>query len=276
MDSIKPQVSPQEALLQNSVERVKNNINNPKKLIEASKEFESLFVYFLLKNMRKTVMKSGLWSEGYGGEIMQGLFDQNISQKVAQHSSLGIAELVVNQLKSKQLLKNLPTLPVEKSPIPRKVSSIKNTYSYQEKDLLNKLKPFNDHIQKASRKTGVNADLIRAVIMTESSGNPKALSSSNAKGLMQLMDTTAVEVGVKNTWNPKENILGGAKYLSKMLKKFNGNLQLTLAAYNAGPTVVEKYQNIPPFRETQLYVKKVMNFYLYYRKQKKPEEKMVF
>jgi soluble lytic murein transglycosylase-like protein len=90
------------------------------------------------------------------------------------------------------------------------------------------------------------------------------------------MDSTAVEVGVKNSWNPNENILGGAKYLSKMLKKFNGNLQLTLAAYNAGPTLVEKYQSIPPIKETQLYVKKVMNFYQHYRKLHKSEESKIF
>jgi soluble lytic murein transglycosylase-like protein len=259
MDGIKPQISAQEALLQKSVEEVKKNIKNPEKLDAASQEFESLFVYFMLKNMRKTVIKSGLFAEGYGEEIMQGLFDQEISKKIAQHSQLGIAELLVNQLDSSKKDNLLKEQIFRALPRRSKNVYINNLNIYQNSNAQDKLKRFDKYINDASFRTGVNTDLIRAVIMTESSGNPNAVSSKRAKGLMQIMDSTAVEVGIKNVFHPKE----------KMLKTFNGNLKLALAAYNAGPTAVKKYKGIPPYKETQNYVKKVLNFYHQYLQQNK-------
>jgi soluble lytic murein transglycosylase-like protein len=115
-------------------------------------------------------------------------------------------------------------------------------------------------IREASEKHGVDENLIKAVIATESAGNPRARSSADAKGLMQLIDTTARSMGVRNSWSPRENILGGAKYLQQMLSRFEGNVEQALASYNAGPGAVEKYGGIPPFRETREYVGRVMEY----------------
>jgi len=111
-------------------------------------------------------------------------------------------------------------------------------------------------ISEASQKYELPPELIKAVITTESAGNSNAVSSAGAKGLMQLMDGTAKGLGVTNSYDPKQNIMGGCKYLRQMLDTF-GNLDHALAAYNAGPGNVKKYGGIPPFKETQTYVKRV-------------------
>jgi soluble lytic murein transglycosylase-like protein len=107
--------------------------------------------------------------------------------------------------------------------------------------------------------------LVKAIIMAESGYNPRAISKRGAKGLMQLMPRTAASLGVKDSFNPEENITGGVKYLKKLLKKFEGNLRLAVAAYNAGVRKVRKYKGIPPFKATRYYVEKVLGYYHYYR-----------
>jgi len=115
-------------------------------------------------------------------------------------------------------------------------------------------------IQQYSRKYRLNADLVYAVIKAESNFQPKAVSSAGACGLMQLMPGTAADMGVTDIFDPAQNIAGGTQYLSKMMGLFGNNVRLALAAYNAGPENVKKYNGIPPFKETQNYVRRVLRF----------------
>jgi len=112
-------------------------------------------------------------------------------------------------------------------------------------------------VSGASTKFGPPEPLIYAVIQVESTGDSTAVSPRGAKGLMQLMPATAEELGVEDIYDPRENIYGGTQYLQKMISRFNGNLKLALAAYNAGPGRVDKYNGVPPFTETKNFIKRV-------------------
>lgn len=116
---------------------------------------------------------------------------------------------------------------------------------------------YSDAVTQAAKKHQVDAALIRALMHAESAFNPNALSHKGAQGLMQLMPGTADELGVDDAFDPAQNIQGGAKYLARLLKQFNGNIKLATAAYNAGPGAVKRYNGIPPYKETEVYVERV-------------------
>mgnify|MGYP001598498616 FL=1 len=121
-------------------------------------------------------------------------------------------------------------------------------------------------VEEAALEHSIDGDLLKAVITAESGYDPQAVSSKGAVGLMQLMPETARRYGVRNLYDPAQNIRGGAQYLRDLMRKYNNDLSLTLAAYNAGEQAVVRYGNrIPPFRETRLYVPRVIGLYQQYQ-----------
>ena len=130
------------------------------------------------------------------------------------------------------------------------------------------LDKFDGLIVQSAMQYGVPSSLIKAVVLAESGMNPKAVSHAGAEGLMQLMPPTAADLGVKNAFDPAENIDGGSRYLAKMLDLFNGDRRLALAGYNAGPNRVRRIMAIPDIEETQTYVKRVMALERHFRLQR--------
>jgi len=131
-------------------------------------------------------------------------------------------------------------------------------------------KLFRSIIRTAAIKYQVDPALVHAIILAESSYDPRAISKKGAKGLMQLMPSTAAAFGVKDVFDPEHNVNGGVKYLRHLLDHFKGDLQLTVAAYNAGIRKVKEYHGIPPFKTTRSYVKKVFQYYRYFKERMTP------
>ena len=124
-----------------------------------------------------------------------------------------------------------------------------------------------DHvITQASEMHGISFSLLKALIKTESDFNPQAVSIDGAKGLMQIMPENIKALKIKDPFDPWENIMGGTRYLKQLLKRFDGELPLALAAYNAGPNIVERYKRIPPFKETKEFVEKVIKYHSIFKK----------
>ena len=126
---------------------------------------------------------------------------------------------------------------------------------------------YDSYIQTVSKRHGVDFHLVKAVIKAESKFDHLAVSPKGAMGLMQIMPATGDHMGVANPFNPEQNIDGGVRYLKRLLKIFDNDLNLALAAYNAGPTAVKRYKGIPPYAETRDYLKKVMEYYSDYKNQ---------
>ena len=141
-------------------------------------------------------------------------------------------------------------------------------YNFPENLITNADNPkvYDDIINRSAERYKLSPALIKAVIKVESSFNPFGVSHKGAKGLMQLMPKTADGLGVGNIFNPIENINGGSKYLRYMLDTFNNDLKLALAAYNAGPNAVKRFGGIPPYKETQNYVRLVLKYFEQYEK----------
>jgi soluble lytic murein transglycosylase-like protein len=123
-------------------------------------------------------------------------------------------------------------------------------------------KLFDPHIKFACQRYGLDHNLVKAVIRAESAFDPGAVSPKGAMGLMQLMPGTSRDLGVMNPFDPNQNIEGGVRYLRFLLDRFNNNIVLALAAYNAGPEAVDKHGGVPPYEETRNYVQRVLDFYV--------------
>jgi soluble lytic murein transglycosylase-like protein len=124
---------------------------------------------------------------------------------------------------------------------------------------------FHPIIIQVSSRYQVDPALVKAIIMAESGYNPKAISKSGAKGLMQLMPGTANALGVKDVFNPHQNISGGVRYFKQLMNQFDGDVKLALAAYNAGSRNVRQYKGIPPFKATRYYIDNVFKYYRHYK-----------
>lgn len=236
------------------------------KLAKSAKDFESLLTNMMLKSMTKTT--GGLFGDNnYGGDVFDTVFQQKISSYMTDSKSFGVADEIYKGITGEKLPNGLnltKQVPTKELPVLNNKSKIKEEYPSisPSKNTFMRLEKYNPIIDDASGKFKVDKNLIKSIILTESAAKPDAVSHAKAKGLMQLMDGTAKDMGVRNSFDPKDNINGGTKYFSKMFEKF-GDVKRALAAYNAGPGNVMKYDGIPPFKETKNYVNRVLGYYNY-------------
>jgi Rod binding domain-containing protein len=265
------------------------------KIADATKEFEGLLTSMMLKSMTKTT--NGMFGSGsYGGDDFDMIFQNQIASFISQKKDLGIADILYKKITGENMNGSLgksndnslninkvngintdsslkKAAEIKKNIKPNETNEVKPYKKLNIKlnpktspsispstQAIDRLNLYNNIIDKASSLYGVDKNVIKSVILTESAAKEKAQSSAKAKGLMQLIDSTANDMGVKNIWDPQQNIYGGTKYLAEMLRKYNGNLKLALASYNAGPKNVDKYGGIPPFEETKNYVKRVVGY----------------
>jgi soluble lytic murein transglycosylase-like protein len=204
---------------------------------------------------------------GYGNDFSQKL-DQSInnqktqSLKIDPHRLNALPKNTQGRFQSMVLNQNLDRVletRVEKTQTPNQVAKTDEKIDIH--NLPHKLKPYWNTIQSECGKHGIDPLLVASMIRQESNFNPNAISKHNAMGLMQIIPGTAEELNLSDPFDPDQNIKAGVNYLAKMLDRFDGNEQLALAAYNAGPGNVEKYNNsIPPFSETIDYVRRITRF----------------
>ncbi|HPI21494.1 MAG TPA: transglycosylase SLT domain-containing protein [Candidatus Kapabacteria bacterium] len=246
-----------------------------KDIEKASRGFESIFVSMMLKEMKSAMLGEFKdESDGFGADTLESYTDLLFADQISKTGTgVGIAEMIYSQLTGGDKLKTITSENKNIETISSD-SNLKNIFSRREninpngnfiERVQDRLSSYDEIIKSASEKYKVSEELIKAVITVESAGKSNAVSSAGAKGLMQLMDGTAKDLGVNNSYDPVQNIMGGTKYLSQMLNKYDGNIQLALASYNAGSGNVDKYGGIPPFKETQNYVKKVEQYYNLYK-----------
>ena len=252
----------------------KLSINNTKKLhskysevqkqrlAKAAKGFESMLTSLMLKSMQKT--SGGMFGDkNLGGDYFSSMFENKIASFISDKKGLGVAKLLYKKLTGEEL-KTAPTISNPKGISSYKILNIKpnkinKSVIVPSDTSLNRLNQYVPIINEASKLFNVDRNLIKSVILAESAANGKAISKVKAKGLMQLMDRTAKDLGVNNVWDSKENIFGGTKYLSQLLEQFNGKVDLALAGYNAGPNNVVKNNGVPEFKETKNYINRVLD-----------------
>ncbi|MBI3259842.1 MAG: transglycosylase SLT domain-containing protein [Ignavibacteriae bacterium] len=242
-----------------------------KEYSKAARGFESMFVSMMMKQMKESMLDDDHKENGenmtFGADMLGSYADMQFSDFVSRSGKgMGLADMIYKKMTGGDTLDaistEIPAAPIPQtgkspSPLPSVKNDVIDTFSDR---VENRLEKYDSIITAASKKFNVPDSLIKAVITAESAGKHNAVSSVGAKGLMQLMDGTANGLGVKNSFDPADNIHGGTKYLRQMLDEFGGNVDKALAAYNAGPGNVKKHGGIPPFQETQAYVRKVKHY----------------
>ena len=227
---------------------------NQKKAWKTSQDFEAILLRQIFQSMRNaTASLSEEPEEGATQQQMSMAWD-GMADQVAKSGGMGLARMLYPHLLS-QAERGESISPPLSSPTQLPSAVAANSYAKASKNLVS-TDTISRAIAKAAAQTGLSEELLRGVIHAESGGNSAARSPKGAIGLMQLMPSTAKELGVDPT-DPVQNILGGARYLAQMKSRF-GSDRLALAAYNAGPGAVEDHGGIPPYPETQNYVKRVI------------------
>ncbi len=221
---------------------------------KVAREFEAMFAGIMLKAMNQSVERSSLVKKNMGETIFQEMLLDEYAKKMSEGKGLGLSELLYRTLSADEDKTNGIASKMREYKSSQYLSSAVTQREIGDTGINN----IDAHIATAAEKHGVDKELIKAVIKQESGGNPYAVSKAGAKGIMQLMDSTAAEMGVRNSFNAADNINGGVKYLRKMLDLFNGDTKLALAAYNAGPNAVKQWNGVPPYPETMKYVDSII------------------
>ncbi len=262
------------------------------RLRKATNEFEAFFKYQMLKTMRQTIPDdplSGdlpLGNDG-GKETFTDLFDMEIARagsggrrslsqvlyasmeklveaRFAGSNGSSAKTPIIESRSPRPVIPALKQITLPKRPTPIQMIAKPNPVTLPPKPIerittqtsLRGLESYQRHIDAAAAENDLDSALIASVIHAESGGNPKAVSPAGAKGLMQLVDSTAQQYGVVDSFDPAENIRAGSRFLKHLMDKYK-DVKLALAAYNAGPGNVDRYGGIPPFKETRAYVAKV-------------------
>ncbi|MEA2103727.1 MAG: transglycosylase SLT domain-containing protein [Candidatus Cloacimonadota bacterium] len=256
------------------------DFQSKQKIMSTCKKFEAIFLNQMLQMMQQNGKTEGVFGNSHSLDMFNSMLYSRIAELLANSSQTGISseiyESITGEMPDAKLLsksdspsqiifnkikENFQTVTDKIGLNPKDIHVTEAIMTNFEKAINKILKPYLDIINASAKKNDVNPNLVKAVILRESAGNPNAISHVGAKGLMQLMDGTAKDMNVKNVFNPKDNINGGTKYLAKMLKIFKSDIDSSLAAYNAGPRNVQKYNGIPPFRETINYVNSVKTIF---------------
>lgn len=271
---------------------------------KVARGFESMFVNMIFKGMKSAMLEEKKSDMTFGADTLEGYTDMAFADEVVKKGTgIGIADMIYQNFTGEKLGGIKEMTPDQYNRFiqnlkPNSIKTVNNKIELESIDVIknknedikilndnntentnktnvavsnkleDRLESYSDFIKQASFRFGVPENLIKSVISAESYGKPDAISSVGAKGLMQLMDGTAKDLGVKNSFNPFENILGGTKYLKQMMDKYEGKLDLVLSAYNAGPGNVEKFNGVPPFKETQNYINKVKHYMNLFETQK--------
>jgi soluble lytic murein transglycosylase-like protein len=225
---------------------------------QVAKDFEAMFTSMMFKAMRGTVSESSLIPKKMGESIFTELLDGEYARMSAESGAIGLAALIQKEIERSE--GKLPSPDGNAAALASRRAGAFRAYTAADgAALIERVRGrWESLISEISEKYGVDKDLVTAVIARESAGNPNAISPKGAKGLMQLMDGTARDMGVASSFSPAENITGGVKYLKNMLESFDGDEKLALASYNAGPGAVKRHNGIPPYRETREYVRAVL------------------